>query len=132
MRKIDKFFPMKAGSIGPPDIYLGVKLSKVKLPNLVEAWAMSPSKYVQEAVSNCEEYLTRECDGRTLSRKAKTPFKSGYRPELDISPELGPEQATYFQSVIGVLRWAVEIGRVDILMEVSMLSSHLAMPREAQ
>jgi hypothetical protein len=32
--------------------------------------------------------------------------------------------------VIGVLRWAVEIGRADILTEVSMLSSHLMMPRE--
>jgi hypothetical protein len=130
MRKLDKFFPMKEGSIGPPDIYLGAKLSKVKLPNNVEAWAMSPSKYVQEAVTNCEDYLEREYDGRKLERKASTPFKSLYRPELDTSPELGPEQATYFQSVIGVLRWAVEIGRVDILTEVSMLSSHLAMPRE--
>jgi hypothetical protein len=36
MRKIDKFFPVKAaGSMGPPDIYLGAKISKVKLPNLV-------------------------------------------------------------------------------------------------
>ena len=57
MRKLDKFFLMKEGSIGPPDIYLGAKLSKVKQPNQVQAWAMSPSKYVQEAVKNCEEYL---------------------------------------------------------------------------
>jgi hypothetical protein len=90
---------------------------------------MSPSKYVQEAVTNCEEYLEWEFDGRKLERKASTPFKSLYRPELDTTPKLGPERATYFQSVIGVLRWAVEIGRVDILTKVSMLSSHLAMPR---
>ena len=31
--------------------------------------------------------------------------------------------------MIGILRWAVEIGRVDILLEVSLLSSHLALPR---
>jgi hypothetical protein len=62
---------------------------------------------------------------------APTPFMSKYRPELDVTPELGSEQATYFQSVIGVLRWAVEIGtKVDILAEVSMLSSCLAMPQE--
>jgi hypothetical protein len=30
-----------------------------------------------------------------------------------------------YQSVIGILRWAVELGRVDITTEVSMLSSHL-------
>ena len=34
-----------------------------------------------------------------------------------------------FQELIGILRWAVEIGRVDILLEVSLLSSHLALPR---
>jgi hypothetical protein len=34
-----------------------------------------------------------------------------------------------FQELIGQLRWAVEIGRVDILLEVSLLSSYLAMPR---
>jgi hypothetical protein len=65
MRKIDKFFPMKEGSIRPPDIYLGANISKVKLPKVVEAWAMSPSKYVQEAVNNCEDYLKQEYDGST-------------------------------------------------------------------
>jgi hypothetical protein len=35
----------------------------------------------------------------------------------------------YYQELIGVLRWAVEIGRLDILLEVSLLSSHLALPR---
>jgi hypothetical protein len=36
----------------------------------------------------------------------------------------------YFQSVIGILRWIVELGRIDICLDTSMLSSHLAMPRE--
>ena len=31
--------------------------------------------------------------------------------------------------MIGILRWAVEIGRVDILLKVSLLSSHLDFPR---
>jgi hypothetical protein len=105
-----KFFPMKEGSIGPPDIYLGAKMSKVTLANGVEAWAKSPSKYVQEAVQNIEDYLKREHDGRTLVKKANTPFKTGYRPELDVSAELDPERASFFQSQIGILRWAVELG----------------------
>ena len=36
----------------------------------------------------------------------------------------------YYQSLIGILRWIVESGRVDICCEVSMLSSCLALPRE--
>jgi len=32
--------------------------------------------------------------------------------------------------LIGILRWAIELGRIDILTEVSCLSQHLAEPRE--
>ena len=55
---------------------------------------------------------------------------SGYCPEIDITPELGEEDTAYFHSLIGVLRLIVELGRVDINVEASMLSSHLEMPRE--
>jgi len=43
---------------------------------------------------------------------------------------LDAEQATYYQSQFGILRWLCEIGRIDILVNVSMLASHLALPRE--
>ena len=33
-------------------------------------------------------------------------------------------------SLIGIVWWMVELGRVDICTEVSMMSSHLALPRE--
>ena len=32
-------------------------------------------------------------------------------------------------SLIGVLRWMVEMGRVDICVEVSLMSSQMALPR---
>ena len=35
----------------------------------------------------------------------------------------------YSQELIGVMRWACEIGRVDILLETSLLSTYLAFPR---
>ena len=69
-------------------------------------------------------------NGGSLPTRVATPSPTGYRPELDITPELDAEQASFYQSQIGILRWCVEIGRVDILTEVSMLSSHLALPRE--
>jgi hypothetical protein len=34
---------------------------------------------------------------------------------------LVPEMANYFQSQIGSLRWCMELGRIDIITEVSML-----------
>jgi hypothetical protein len=59
LEKFDKYFPMKPDSIAVPDIYLGAKISKAKLPNGVQAWAMSSSKYVQEAIKNGEEMAWR-------------------------------------------------------------------------
>ena len=35
----------------------------------------------------------------------------------------------YYQELIGVLRWRIELVRVDILLEVSLLSCHLSLPR---
>ena len=49
---------------------------------------------------------------------------------MDVSPKLKPAEAAYFQSLIGVLRWIVELGRIDICLETSILSSQLALPRE--
>jgi hypothetical protein len=52
------------------------------------------------------------------------------RPELDVSMKLSMVDTPYYQELIGILRWAIELGRIDIAMEVSMLSTHLVMPQE--
>ena len=83
---------------------------------------------MKAAVDNVESYLKKR--GETLPAKAPNPLSSGYRPEVDMTPELGPVEASYYHSLIGVLRWTVELGRADINTEVSMMSSHLALPRE--
>ena len=36
----------------------------------------------------------------------------------------------WFQELIGILRWSVEIGRVDILTELSLLPACQASPHE--
>ena len=129
--EIGRYFELKEESVGPPSIYLGGKVRKVVLENGAEAWAFSSSQYVQAAVRNVEDHLVKgENKKWTLPSKADTPMKTSYRAELDVSPELTPSDASYYQSLIGVLRWIVELGRVDICLEVSVLSSHLALPRE--
>ena len=46
---------------------------------------------------------------------------------MDVSPELPPDEESYFQTIIGVMMWMVELGHVDIAVEVSIISSILAM-----
>lgn len=109
---IGKYLELKESSIGPPNIYLGGKLRKVTLENGVQAWGFGSSKYVQEAVRNVERYLER--NSITLPTRADTPIQTSYRPELDVSPKLSSTKSAYYQSLIGILRWIVELGRVDI------------------
>ena len=126
--EIGQHWTLKESSIGPPQLYLGNKVSKVTLSNNITCWAFSSSQYVQAAVSNVVSYLKER--NLTLPKRASAPFRGDYRPEVDTTPELTPAEAAYYQSQIGVLRWIVELGRVDITCEVSELASMMAMPRE--
>ena len=78
---IGKYFNIKENSIGPPDVYLGGKMRRVKLENSSKAWAFSSSQYVVEAVINVEAYLSRK--EKNLNAKSGVPISIGYRPEIE-------------------------------------------------
>lgn len=129
LNEIDHFFKTKAGSIRDPEFYLGAKLRTMTLPNGVQAWGMSSSsKYIQAAVTNVKAYHAEHFPTRQWAKRTSGPFPLNYSPELDTTPELSCDQSTFYQ--IGVLRWCVELGRIDIITQVSELASYLAMPRE--
>ena len=54
MKKIQKAFNIKDDKKEPPDIYLGVTLSKMKLDNGKYCWTMLPEQYLKAAVTNVE------------------------------------------------------------------------------
>jgi hypothetical protein len=83
---------------------------------------------VKKAIGDVEGDLA-EADMKLIPN-VKTPLASGYRPELDTSPKLGSKQLKYFQGLIGILRWICELGRIDILMPVSILSRYLVSTRQ--
>ena len=60
-----------------------------------------------------------------MPKKAETPM-------TDVTPELAPKEAAYYMSLIGILRWMLELGRVDICLDVSMMSSYMDMYKEGQ
>ena len=62
------------------------------------------SQYAQTAVKNVEAYLKSE-DSKRWKISNTT-----YRPEFDVSRELNVADAAYYQSLIGILRWIVELG----------------------
>ena len=114
-------------------MYLSGRVHKVllQLENGVWAWSFSSSQYMQSAVKNVEEHVGRpENSHLKIPSKVETPLTMSYRPELDVSSELTSRDSAYYQSLIGILRWVVDLRRIDICLEVSMMSSHLAMPRK--
>ena len=128
--ELGRYFELKEKSIGPPKIYLGGRVRKVQLDNGVWCWSYSSSQYVQAAVKNVKLWLENPSNSHWGNLpKCDSPLPTTYRPELDTSAELNSSDAAYYQSEIGVLRWMVELGRIDICLEVSLLSSHVALPR---
>jgi hypothetical protein len=129
MEALNKIYRLKEGSVGKPKKYLGADVVEYQIPGQVKPkWGFSSAQYITEAIRNIEMLLAER--NQTLSPKAPTPFSSGYRPELDISPFLNHQDMSWFQNLIGILRWAIELGRIDIHLEVSMLASFLVHPRE--
>ena len=127
MKEIAQDLSFKKNKIEPPDFYLGARLEKKSL-NGKQMWTMTSKDYVKAAIDNVEQQLAKR--NMKLPARAPTPMSMDYSPETDDTPELESDQVTTYQECIGILRWAIEIGRVDIMTEVSMLSAYQASPRE--
>ena len=131
--QVAKKFKLKNDKIAPPEDYLGAVLSKMKVGHDdVECWSQSAEKYVKASVENVERRLSElgRTTGLGTKKQCYTPLLQGYKPELDTTPELKADGLQYYQELIGVLRWSTELGRLDILHEVGLMSQYLACPRE--
>jgi len=129
---LDQRFLLKPESRGQPKTYLGADIAHFAHPYEPDVyyWSMGSHTYVKEAVRNVETHL--EGLGLALKKKVSTVLPHEYKPELDVSKECNEEEVSQYHQRIGVLQWAVELGRVDICTEVSMMAAHYAMPRKGQ
>ena len=133
MQDLQRRYTIKPDSIKSPDEYLGSEIRRYTIPDTQDPsnrdrWAMSADKYCKRALAEVETEL--EKSGEKLKSKVTTPIADGYRPELDATPELDVRRANYYQGLIGILRWIVELGRIDITTAVSHMSRFMANPRE--
>jgi hypothetical protein len=130
LEQIGKTYELKEGSLQSPDTYLGAQIYVHGLPDGRSAWAMSSEKYVKNAVRTVETLLREDGQEYHLKTTAHVPFPTSYKPELDFSKELNEDMISRYRQLIGILRWAVELGRVDLYLETATLSQYLAAPRE--
>ena len=52
------------------------------------------------------------------------------QPELDETPELGPNGVEQYQSLLGAVQWTVTLSRIDVAHAVMSLGRFRASPRQ--
>jgi hypothetical protein len=120
----------KCKDLGPPERYLGAQVGRFNLKHgkatVAECWYLSAEQYIRVAVDSLEDRLGSKLE----YAKVQLPLEKDYRPETDNSPELDDQQTNYYQSLVGVLQWIVELGRIDIAYKVGSMARHAAVPWE--
>ena len=131
MDQLESSYYVKQKSIKFPDIYLGSRVKKVNDRSGHTAYATSSNDYVTEAIKIVESRMKDLHLSFTKSAKSPTgPFSNiKYKPELDVTNFCSAEEHQLYHQAIGILRWMIEIGRIDITVEVSLLSRYLSQPR---
>ncbi len=127
IEEIGKRYEIK--DLGKPETYLGAVIAKQQLSDGSEAWSKSANKYVQNALDTVQTLFNEDGRGQKI-HKRRTPLPAGYKPELEMTEELSDDMMSGCRQLIGILRWAVELGRIDILYEVGLMSQYQAVARE--
>jgi len=107
-----------------PNSYLG---ADVGFDAERQCWCMGAQTYIENSLKTIQSKLEEK--GLVLNKSASSPCPLNYRPELDMSEHLDSSGHQFFQQLIGVLNWTVELGRIEIHNSVARLSAHLAAPR---
>ena len=129
MDMLSQLYDLK-DTVKPPQRYLGANIDRWTLPDGRDVWSMSGRDYLKNSIKTVKEMLKADGIQFPGGKRAERPYPKSYKPELDTTPELRDDLFSRYQQLIGILRWAVELGRIDIALEVSLLSSFLCMPRE--
>jgi Reverse transcriptase (RNA-dependent DNA polymerase) len=109
----------KLKGVGPPSYHLGGDFFRD--PDGTLAWGAS--SYVKKMLINYETMFGSK------PKEYSSPMEEKDHPELDNSAELDAVGIKQYQSLIGALQWLVTLGRFDILLGVTTMSSYRAAPR---
>lgn len=113
---------------GPPERYLGAKIGRYEI-NGVKTWFMSAELYLHKAMEEVERKWGNI--SKLFSRTSlDIPAPTNFHPEIDDTPILGDDDIQLYQSYIGILRWAVELGRIDLGHVAGVMARFSACPRE--
>ena len=113
-------YNFKLKGVGTPSYHLGGDFFRDADGTL--AWGAT--SYVKKMIINYEVMFGKK------PTEYSSPIVDKDHPELDTTPELDENGIKQYQSLIGALQWLVTLGRFDILIAVSTMSSYRIAPRE--
>ena len=113
-------FKFKLKGTGPLAFHLGCDYFRDKDGVL----CFAPKKYIMKL---SESYFRHFGD---KPKPASSPLEKGDHPEMDTSKELDLEGIKIYQSLVGALQWAIQIGRLDITTAVMTMSSFRTNPQK--
>ena len=120
IKDLEQKYQFKLKGTGTISFHLGCDFARDQHGHLY----YYPKKYIEKCMDNYKRLFG------TLPRLAKSPLTKGDHPELDTSPLLDADQCVIYQSLIGSLQWAIQIGRFDVATATMTLSRFRAAPRE--
>ena len=109
----------------PPDIYLGANVDKVQLEDGRTVCSTTCVDYLRGYTKNVDSIIEVNKAALKSSGDRNRPYPSSYKTELEVTNELYEDLTNRFQKLIRVLRCSIELGRLDIMTEVSFLSTFM-------
>lgn len=115
---------------GPPSRYLGAEIGRFQLTTNLETWYMSADLYLEKTLVEVEKKWGDLKNMFKNRSKLDTPAPTKFHPEVDQTDFLEDDDVCLYQSYIGIIRWAVELGRIDICHTAGVLASYMSCPRK--
>jgi Reverse transcriptase (RNA-dependent DNA polymerase) len=113
--------------VGSPTCYLGASIGKKQLTDGV-FWFISAEAYLSKALDTIEKRFGKL--ESLFKYTPNTPAPTNFHPEIDDRDFLDEDGTTLYQSYIGILRWDIELGRIDLARFGSTMAKFSVAPRE--
>ncbi len=129
MEKLKDPYGYTLKGVGVPEYYLGADIRPKRVDKDVidnGVLTLGSTTYVKRCLENYERLL-----GLKPPKRVSQPLDPKYYPELDTTDIMDIQGRQIYWSLIGMLQWAVTIGRIDIHHAVMMCMSRFrAEPRK--
>lgn len=119
--ELSKEYTLKG--VGPPEYYLGANIERIEDPEKV--LTMGSGTYIDKCLVIFEQLF-----GAPPPNKVFTPLDPKDHPEMDTSAFLDKAGMQLYWKLLGMLQWAVTLGRIDIMCATMTMGGFRAQPRQ--